>query len=389
MMSHHILYHLLSIIGNLLLVSIVLAGSNSAVQAFLSIPCSPSSTSMIRTTSQPIPLPLEVQVALGATTSSTSRRSFFSESTTAVGGGVVVGELISTLSVVVGLGRSEPAFATTTSSASQSQSSLLVNRLENNVLEPPTYGMEGTDIFYPKWFAGNWKTASTTKSVEAPCGIALFGGNTTYTNGEQDIGNVLNYDSRFLTNTDTDDTTVIADREFNVKSIVKVTMGENSIVDVSKATPNLFCCLLALKNSSSLLQVDLIALNRRSEKEVATPNQFVCSEVVREIAKTVNNNNNSNNNEDDARQPQQKRKNTPSVLKEIETTSMYTYFPNTDEVHCLQRSAAFLLPSNENEMAMRMWQLSRGRAIDVRYYDVIYTRASASVVATAAAGGIS
>jgi len=347
---------------------------------------------MIRTTSLPIPLPLEAQVALGATTSSTSsRRSFFSESTTAVGGGVVAGELISLLSGVgIGLGCSEPAFAADPS-ASQSQSSLLVNRLENNVLEPPTYGMEGSDIFYPKWFAGNWKTASTTKSVEAPCGIALFGGNTTYTNGQQDIGNVLKYDSRFLTNTDTDATTVIADREFNVKSIVKVTMGENSIVDVSKATPNLFCCLLALKNSASLLQVDLIALNRRSEREVATPNQFVCSEVVREIAKTVNNNNNNNknNNDDDARQPQQKRKNTPSVLKEIETTSSYTYFPETDEVHCRQRSAAFLLPSNENEMAMRMWQLSRGRAIDVRYYDVIYSRASASsVVAAAAAAAV-
>jgi len=388
------LYHLLLLIGNLSVLSLLLSGSNSVVQAFLSIPCSPSSTSMIRTTSLPIPLPLEVQVqvALGATTSSTSsRRSFFSESTTAVGGGVVAGELISTLSGVgIGLGRPEPAFAVDPS-ASQAQSSLLVNRLENNVLEPPTYGMEGSDIFYPKWFAGNWKTASTTKSVEAPCGIALFGGNTTYTNGQQDIGNVLKYDSRFLTNTDTDETTVIADREFNVKSIVKVTMGENSIVDVSKATPNLFCCLLALKNSASLLQVDLIALNRRSEREVATPNKFVCSEVVREIAKTVNNNNNNNNNnnDDDARQPQQKRKNTPSVLKEIETTSMYTYFPETDEVHCLQRSAAFLLPSNENEMAMRMWQLSRGRAIDVRYYDVIYTRASASrVVATAAAAAV-
>jgi len=274
-----------------------------------------------------------------------------------------------------------------------SSSSLLVNRLENNVLEPPTYGMEGTDIFYPKWFSGNWKTVSTTQSVEAPCGIALFGGNATYINAQKDIGNVLKYDSRFLmtpntstnTNTVVDNDTVIADREFNVKSIVKVTMGENSIVDVSTATPNKFCCLLALKNSSSLLQVDLIALNRRSEPQLdGDPNKFACAEVVREIAKTVNNNNN-NDDKSQSQQQKQKRKPTmPSVLKEIETTSIYTYIPESDEVHCIQRSAAFLLPSDQNEMAMRMWQLSRGRAIDVRYYNVIYTRAtSASASASA------
>ena len=168
---------------------------------------------------------------------------------------------------------------------------------------------------------------------------------------------MLRYDCRFLTaNSDS----VIGDREFNVKSIVKVSMGENSIVDVSTATPNKFSCLLAPKGSSSLLSVDLIVLNRRQEKD-SDPNVFYCSEVVREIAKPV----------DESQQQRQRR---PSVLKEIETTSVYTYDPLKDEVRCTQRSAAFLLPSDSNEMAMRMWQASRGRAIDVRFYDVTYTR---------------
>ena len=169
---------------------------------------------------------------------------------------------------------------------------------------------------------------------------------------------MLKYDCRFLT---VDSGRVIADREYNVRSIAKVSMGENSVVDVSVATPNKFSCLLAPKGAPSLLSVDLIVLNRRQEKD-EDPNTFYCSEVVREIAKPV---------DESQQQRQQKR---PSVLKEIETTSVYTYDPKRDEVRGTQRSAAFLLPSDQNEMAMRMWQLSRGRAIDVRFYDVVYTR---------------
>lgn len=287
--------------------------------------------------SNPLLLSAPIQSDLGA-----SRRTFFS-------GAVLVGEWIAL--------SGEPAFAINEqSSSSKLPTGLLESRLESNVLEPPPYGMESSDIFYPSWFTGNWKVESETKTVEAPAGVQLFGGNTTFNNAQNDVGNVLKYECRFLND---DQSRVIADREFNVKSIVKVSMGENSIVDISVATPNKFSCVLAPKGSPSLLSVDLIVLNRRSEKE-EDPNNFYCSEVVREIATIV------------GEQRQQQRR--PSVLKEIETTSKYTYLPEKDEVHCIQRSASFLLPSDQNEMAMRMWQLSRGRAIDVRFYDVVYTR---------------
>jgi len=62
---------------------------------------------------------------------------------------------------------------------------------------------------------------SETKEIQAPCGVALFGGNATYTNALKDVGNILRYDSRFIR----DGTgRIIADREYNVKSIVKVAM---------------------------------------------------------------------------------------------------------------------------------------------------------------------
>jgi len=294
-----------------------------------------------------------IDSALGA-----SRREF---------GAVVVGECLA-LSSGPALAASDPVTSNSPLpkpliASQQSQSpnlpaGLLESRLSSNVLEPPPFGMEGTDIFYPSWFAGYWKVSSETKDVQAPCGVGLFGGNSTFNNARQDIGNVLKYDCRFLT---MDSGGVIADREFNVKSIARVSMGENSVVDVSVSTPNKFSCLLAPKGAPSLLSVDLIVLNRRQEKDTDS-NKFYCSEVVREIAKPV----------DESQQQRQQIR--PSVLKEIETTSIYTYDPKNDEVRCTQRSAAFLIPSDQNEMAMRMWQLSRGRATDVRFYDVIYTR---------------
>jgi hypothetical protein len=62
----------------------------------------------------------------------------------------------------------------------------------------------------------------------------------------------------------------------------------------------------------------------------------------------------------------------PPLLKKIETTSLYTLVGA--EVHCRQRSATFLLPSQQDPMAMKLWEMSRGRPIDVRFYDVIYTK---------------
>jgi hypothetical protein len=190
--------------------------------------------------------------------------------------------------------------------------------------------------------------------VQAPCGVALFGGNTTYQNARKDVGNVLKYSSRFLVDP-TRPNAVFADRDFNVRSIAKVAMGANSVVDVSMATPNKFSCVLAPQGSPSMLAVDLLVLKRRQEP--ISDNVFHCSEVVREIAAPV----------DRPRQP-------PTLLKEIETASLYTYDPETDVVRCKQRSASFLLPSDNNPMAFQMWQMSRGQAIDVRFYDVTYTK---------------
>jgi hypothetical protein len=209
--------------------------------------------------------------------------------------------------------------------------------------------------------------ASICTEVVAPCGIGFFGGNRTYQSALLELKNPLIYESRFIMPSleeqgefrvknneglEMTERPVIADREFNVKSLARVAMGENSVVDVSLATPNKFSCLLSLEGAPSLLTVDLIVLNRR--QEYVNKTSFHCSEVVREIVAGV------------------ERKKS-AVLKEVETISLYTLDENGN-LRCRQRSATFLLPSQQDTIAFQMWQASQGKPIDVRFYDVTYEK---------------
>ena len=266
----------------------------------------------------------------------------------------------------------------------QLENGVLESRVLENVMSPPPYKMEGPDIYYPeyvklsilsytilrsasiswnvelllsyfRWLGGSWKVTSVTTDVQAPCGTMLFGGNATFANARKEIGTSLDYESRFISDGNGH---TVADREFNVKSIAKVAMGANSVVDISLSTPNKFSCLLSPTGSPSLLTVDLIVLNRRQE-DIDDEN-FHCSEVVREIVSPV------------GQSGVPSRPQSP-LLKEIETVSLYRLV-GPSEVRCLQRSATFLLPSQQDPMAMKMWEMSRGRPTDVRFYDVTYTK---------------
>lgn len=256
----------------------------------------------------------------------------------------------------------------------------LANRVTDNLLSPPDYGIEGADVFYPAWFAGTWSVDSVCTEVQAPCGVALFGGNRTYAAAKKDIGTSLLYESRFVTSTanaaageqestgtNNNKNVVTADREYNVKSIAKAAMGINSVVDVNLATPNKFSCVLAPKGSPTLLRVDLITLNRK--QETISDSVFHCSEVVREIVAPVG-----------AQDSGTAAVSANPILKEVETTSLYTYYDPASVkqgdplVRCRQRSATFILPSQESELQMYLFSKASGRPVDVRFYDVLYTK---------------
>jgi hypothetical protein len=202
---------------------------------------------------------------------------------------------------------------------------------------------------------------SILTNVIAPCGRQLFGGNETFLSATKEIGPAaaLQYDARFIPESTG---RAIADREYNVKSIAKVSLGKNSVVDISLATPNKFSCLIAPDGSPTMLTVDLIVLNRR--QEIIDEIHFDCSEVVREIVSTAG---------------ERSTRQRSTLLKEIETCSLYTAIVPNDggpctQVICRQRSAAFLLPSQDDPMIMKMFEYCRGRPVDVRFYDVLYTR---------------
>lgn len=285
---------------------------------------------------------------------------------------------------------------TTTSSLSSKEETietgLLESRVLENLLSPPTYGMEASDVYYPDYFTGVWQVKSYTTSIQAPCGILLFGGNATYTKALEEIhAPPLTYKARFIPSTTTSSTSssiIIADREYNVKEIANAAMGYNSVLDVqlsqsstfsSIPSPNKISVTLAPKGSNQIVQADLITLARRYE--TIHPLEFHASEVVRQIVAPVKNNNNNNNNTNTiGKSP------TPSItqsstvlLKEIETISLYKAEKNdqtgmVDKITCVQRSATFLLPSQQDPMAYKMWEATRGRPIDVRFYNVEYTK---------------
>ena len=224
---------------------------------------------------------------------------------------------------------------------------------------------------YISYFAGVWNVTSIATEVKAPCGIALFGGNSTYQTALREIGpeNALKYRARFLPDElpSSQKQISIADREFNVREIAKAAMGKNSVLDVSLVTPNKFSCILAPVGADISFSVDMISLARRQENR--SKNKFDASEVVRQIISPANN---KSPNGIPSANPQ-----SAPNLKEIETISLYSVnseMGKITEIKCTQRSATFLLPSQTDPLAYKMWQATRGRPIDVRFYDVTYTK---------------
>merc|ERR1719293_173883 len=96
----------------------------------------------------------------------------------------------------------DPAFAAV------EKGEILEARFSPDVISPPDYTLEGSDIFYPLYFQGVWAASSRTKDVLAPCGFDLFtGGKDAYEGtiaSEIDEGRGLEYRARFVPRTSPD-----------------------------------------------------------------------------------------------------------------------------------------------------------------------------------------
>mmetsp|Transcript_21566 Transcript_21566/g.43255 ORF Transcript_21566/g.43255 Transcript_21566/m.43255 type:complete len:358 (-) Transcript_21566:267-1340(-) len=291
-----------------------------------------------------------------------SRRSFLS-SAGGVGAGLTLTPFVESCDAATGAPVSLPP------SSSALETGLLEGRVSENLLSFPRYGMEVPDIFYPSYFNGIWNASSALTRVEAPAGIGLFGGNATFSRTlEETSAPPLQYKSRFLM---AEANQAIADREYNVKTIVAATMGEQSMRQVRSATPNKFCCVVAPASSGgTLFAIDIIALNRRQERVSDT--EFHCAETVRQLIKRIG-----------VAGDAPSGSNAP-IIKEIETVSLYTSMPPIEQmigeekvklanIRCIQRTATYLVPG-EDPLSLKKWEIARGRPVDVRFYDVTYTQ---------------
>lgn len=122
---------------------------------------------------------------------------------------------------------------------------------------------------------------------------------------------------------------------------------------------------------SSCHSKDILTIARKAE--TISPTKFACSEVVRQIVSPASSRAGAS---------------TPKLVKEIETISIYDVGSGIDDnniatgvdlgsirqIPCRQRTATYLVPSQTDPVALKMWQMSRGRPVDVRFYDVVYTR---------------
>jgi hypothetical protein len=238
---------------------------------------------------------------------------------------------------------------------------------------------------------------STTVNVSAPCGVALFGGNATYQKARREVGTSLAYRARFVpsaaaTSASTSSTspTMIADREYNVVSIVQSAMGQNSMVNVDKATPNEFACTLLSggggsgTSANNLFRVNMLTVQRKQETEedggggIPSPTAshirtFACSEVVQELIRPVAVASDASSAGSSTAAPSPPP---TSILKQIETISLYNYDPTADPntIECIQRTASYVVPSQTDPLQAQLYRFTQGMPVDVRHYRVTYRR---------------
>ena len=194
-------------------------------------------------------------------------------------------------------------------------------------------------------------------SVDAPCGELVFGGDMRLRKAKEEIGSALNYRCRFIQGRDDD--SIIADREYNVQEIAKASMGNAAVLDII-ASPNLISCTLFPAGSDKLIRADLVTLARKQENSMN--NTFICSELSQQIITALG----------EGTMGFTENKN--RQLKQIETISSFQRQEVTGQIHCVQRTATFLVPSQQDPAAFKMWQMTKGRPIDVRFFHVVYSK---------------
>ena len=226
----------------------------------------------------------------------------------------------------------------------------------------PSYGLDASDVYYPDFFEGSWRTTSAAVDVQAPLGAALFGGNASLAAALKELRSPpVVYDCRFVRDARG---RLVADRPYNIQSLAAATMGGAGAVrdlpDSANFNPDDLTFKLAPEGSGGgVYLARLRALARRYEPAAgevvdgAGRRVFDVGELTRQQLSLPGG----------AAVP-------PSV-KDIETINCFTRLSPT-RVAAVQRTSTWLV-ATEGYAAMRA-QAADGRAVDIRTYDVLYER---------------
>jgi len=218
-------------------------------------------------------------------------------------------------------------------------------------LRRPEYGLDAPDIVYPAVFRGDWAAESTCLGVAAPLGAPLFGGETAYAAAQQDVGDTLRYDVRFLANG-------IADRPFNTRSLVAATLADDDALAALPSSdafdPNNLKFKLTLGGAAYAASLRMLGRYVSS----ASSRLFETSEFVRQSVSREGGLSAALSLE-------------PASVKDIETLCSFTVVDD-DTIACDQRTATWLFASDQ--LSAAKVAAADGRPVDVRRYRLVYRR---------------
>ena len=246
----------------------------------------------------------------------------------------------------------------------------------------PSYGIEQPDVGYPQWALGRWTVTSTLRSVYAPAGEELFapGRNGTDALRRARIEPPLTYEIRWRRGRG-DPAPVVLDREYNVASISRATMGASAVQNVHEDGPDHRTLILRPEGApaTALFSADIRVVARRADPyplKVERPYLFACAETTRQTIIAI------------AGEKAQRGSPSSPLVKEVETICTYELDArNLNVMRGAQRTATFLVPdvaytgdpSLVEMAASRLTRAPNGQlvAVDVRVYDLVYNRLNA------------
>lgn len=191
----------------------------------------------------------------------------------------------------------------------------LRERVQQTLLDKPTFGLETADLYYPDWFLGRWQVVATLESFEAPQG--QYTDQASIERSIKEQGRSVRYEVRFYKN---EQGKIIADRAFNAKSITEAYLGSKTVRAVlfDPQHPDRQTVLLTGGSRGQLF-----ISQRRSES--SNPQQFDTLEFYRQVLGTLTG--------------------VPKT-KDIEAITLYRRGSDPKKFEAIQRTSIFLVPTD-------------------------------------------